>query len=193
MKRLFGTLWGKAVAVVVGGVASVAASCGAWVGWIQSYGNVHVEFDGDVVRSAQLDPTSLSRISIQYGIKTVVNVRGGSPGDPWYDDEVAEAARLGVRHASFRLSASREPDERLLADLIETLKTAEGPILIHCNWGSDRTDLTAALFGLMVKKLPADEAARQLSFRYGHFPWLTSRSDAMDRTFWRVAAATDAP
>jgi hypothetical protein len=33
----------------------------------------------------------------------------------------------------------------------------------------------------------AIEADRQLSFWYGHLPWLFPRTAAMDRTFWRVA------
>lgn len=193
MKRLFGTFWGKSIAAVVGGVALVAASCGAWVGWIQSYGNVHVEFDGDVIRTAQLDPTSMSRLLKEHGIKTVINLRGANPGDDWFEGEIAATGQAGARYISLGLSANREPDDQLLSTLMNALRTAPKPILVHCNWGSDRTGLAAALYGLAVKKLPADEAARQLSFRYGHFPWLTSRSNAMDRTFWRVAAATETP
>lgn len=189
MKRLLGTLWGRSIAVVVGSVLLVAAVCGAWVGWIQAFDNVSVEFDGDVIRTAQVDPATMETLVKTYGIETVLNLRGANPGDDWFNGEVQAAERAGAHHVSLGLSATKEPDELLLAKLIETLKTAKKPILIHCSWGSDRTGLAAALYGLTVKKLTADAAAEQLSFRYGHFPWLTSETGAMDRTFWRVANA----
>lgn len=166
----------------------VAAMCGAWVGWIQLFGNVHVEFGGDVVRTAQIDRASMARLLKEHEIKTVINLRGSNPGDDWFDGEVEAAEQVGALHVSYGLSANKEPNDVLLASLIETLKTAPKPLLIHCNWGSDRTGLASALYGLVVKRLPADEAARQLSVRYGHFPWLTSETGAMDRTFWRVAS-----
>lgn len=36
------------------------------------------------------------------------------------------------------------------------------------------------------------QAVGQLSFWCGHLPWLQSDTEAMDRTFWRVAEATGA-
>jgi protein tyrosine/serine phosphatase len=187
------TQWGRSTAALVGGALVVAALCGAWVGWIQLFDNVHVEFGGDVVRTAQVDRSSMAKLLREHGIKTVINLRGSNPGDDWFDGEVAAAEQAGVRHVSLGLSANQEPAGPLLASLVDTLKTAPKPFLIHCNWGADRTGLASALYGLVVKKLPADQAAHQLSFRYGHFPWLTSNTVAMDRTFWRVASEMNAP
>jgi protein tyrosine/serine phosphatase len=189
VKRWRGTLWGRSIAVVSGCVLLVAVACGAWVGWIQAFGNVSVEFGGDVVRTAQVGPEVTAQLVKAYRIETVLNLRGPNPGDDWFDGEVQAVEKAGARHVSLALSANEEPNERLLATLIDTLKTAKKPILIHCNWGSDRTGLAAALYGLTVKKMTADAAAGQLSFRYGHFPWLMSQTGAMDRTFWRVANA----
>lgn len=33
-------------------------------------------------------------------------------------------------------------------------------------------------------------AVEQLSFWFGHFAWLESDTEAMDRTFWHMAEAT---
>lgn len=192
MKRLLGTFWGRSIAVTVGSVLLIAAVCGAWVGWIQAFGNVSVEFGGDLVRSAQLDPATMTKVLEQYRIRTVINLRGANPGDDWFDGEVLAVEKVGASHVSLALSATREPDDQLLTTLTDILKSAKRPILIHCNWGSDRTGLAAALYGLAVKKVGVDEAAGQLSFRYGHFPWLTSETGAMDRAFWRAAGAGDA-
>jgi protein tyrosine/serine phosphatase len=87
------------------------------------------------------------------------------------------------------MSASREPDPALLAHLLTALATAPTPLLIHCKDGADRTGLASALYELtVVHKSPAI-ADTQLSFRYGHFPWLTSHTGAMDRTFWQFVSS----
>ena len=62
---------------------------------------------------------------------------------------------------------------------------------IHCRIGADRTGLACALFELVVRRRPADLARRQLSWRYGHVPWLDGRSHAMDQAFAEVALAMD--
>jgi hypothetical protein len=68
-------------------------------------------------------------------------------------------------------------------------------VLIHCEAGADRSGLAAALYKLIVAKSPhklivakspPEEASAQLSFRYGHFPWLRNSTAAMARTFERV-------
>jgi protein tyrosine/serine phosphatase len=98
------------------------------------------------------------------------------------------AQRAGVNLVSLKLRADREPDSTTLHRLVEVLRTAPTPLLIHCESGADRTGLAAALYELVVLSRPAETAEKQLSFRYGHFPWLTSPTGAMDRAFWRVAA-----
>ena len=43
--------------------------------------------------------------------------------------------------------------------------------------------LVAALYLAQIENRPVDEAAGQLSLIYGHFPYLTSKTGAMDRSF----------
>lgn len=177
-------LWGLALVVTLG------VSAGAWAGWLRWTGNVHTVEPGAVLRTAQLDPAHTGALVAEHGIKTVINLRGARPGNAWYDEEVKAAGAAGATHISFRLSARREPDEATLSALIDALRTAPRPILIHCEGGADRTGLASALYELMVMGRTPEEASGQLSFRYGHFPWVFSQTAAMDRTFWRVAAAT---
>jgi protein tyrosine/serine phosphatase len=56
-------------------------------------------------------------------------------------------------------------------------------VLIHCQSGADRTGLVAAIYEYAVAARPAEEAEEQLSLRYGHVPYLWSRTGAMDRSF----------
>ena len=91
-------------------------------------------------------------------------------------------------HIDIHMGARREPDAATLQRLIDVIRTAQRPLLIHCNSGSDRTGLAAALFAMVIDAQLPEIASGQLSFRYGHFPWLGSKTVAMDRTFWRIAA-----
>ncbi len=132
-------------------------------------------------------PNGSSSLIQAHHIRTVLNLRGAFPGTPWYEAEVATVRDAGAEIISMPMSANSQPDAALLASLLYELRTAPRPILIHCNAGADRTGLAVALFELLEEGKPPREADHQLSFRYGHFPWLTSRTGAMDRTFWQVA------
>lgn len=180
-------LWRQALAIILMTVGAVAAGAGAWAGYLRVTGNIHEVEPGRVYRSGQLWPTQLATLLHDKGIRTVINLRGENPGRAWYDDEIRVTEAAGVRHVSLPMSANVEPSEELLARLIATLGSAPQPLLIHCEAGADRSGLASALFKLINKEQSPAEADQQLSFRYGHFPWLTSRTGAMDRTFWRVA------
>jgi protein tyrosine/serine phosphatase len=172
----------------VGLILVTGISLGGWAGYLRASGNIHEIEPGAVFRTAQLSRAQLSSLLQDKHVRTVVNLRGPNPGRSWYDDELAATTRAGVRYVSLPMSANREPNEALLTRLIETLRTVEMPVVIHCEGGADRTGLAAALYELLVMGRSAEVASAQLSFRYGHFPWLTSRTGAMDATFWRVAA-----
>jgi hypothetical protein len=70
--------------------------------------------------------------------------------------------------------------------LIELLHSAPRPALVPCYRGADRSGLAAALYEYLVEKRSADISAMQLSFWYGHFPWIGSWTSAMDRAFWKL-------
>jgi protein tyrosine phosphatase (PTP) superfamily phosphohydrolase (DUF442 family) len=177
---------GIAVAVILG---LPIPACG-WAGYLRLTGNIHEIEPGVLFRSAQLDGATLDSLVRKEGIRAVLNLRGAQAGQPWYDDEIAASARDGVRHFDLGLSPTREPDEALVTQLVKILNAAPKPLLIHCNGGADRSGLASALYELRIAGKPIDQAAEQLSFRYGHFPWLPwSRTGAMDRTFRRIAAS----
>lgn len=180
-------LWRRSL---IGSLTIVLATCaaaGGWAGWLRLSGNIH-EIEPGVYRSAQLGPEQLAAFVREHHVMTVLNLRGENPGSRWYDAETEAVHRTGAHYVTVRMSANHEPDPATLATLIDTLRTAPTPLLFHCNGGSDRSGLAAALYELTAAHRPAAVAEAQLSFRYGHFPWLTSHTGAMDRTFARVAA-----
>lgn len=165
-----------------------AIGMGAWAVGIQLVGNVHVVAPGQLYRSAQLDGEDLTEVIRDYNVRTVVNLRGRNDGLPWYDDEIKVSAAADAAHVDIRMSAKDEPDDALISELVRVLRDAQKPILVHCHSGSDRTGLAAALYEFVVEGKPADEAAGQLSFFYGHFPWFGSRTAAMDGAFERLVS-----
>jgi len=166
-------------------------SLGGWALGLKLSGNVHAVEQGKLFRAAQLSSDHLTALIRNEAIKTIINLRGENQQDEWYRAELAAATNLGVHYVNLPLSANEEPDDATLKTLIDTMRQAAKPALIHCEGGADRSGLASALYRLVIMGDTPEQAARQLSFRYGHFPWLTSRTGAMDRAFWRVVNAPD--
>src|SRR5207247_355392 len=121
---------------------------------------------------------------------SVLNLRGANPGTPWYDAEIAASSELGLAHYDYPLSAKRFVTGEQIAEILEIVRGAPKPLLIHCKSGSDRAGLVAALYRFAETGATAAEADRELSLVYGHFPYLTSRSGAMDDSFWAFVRGT---
>ncbi len=153
---------------------------GAWVLALQITGNIHVVEPGVFYRSAQLNGEQLSEILNTYHIRSVINLRGANESAAWYENELMVTAKHNAKHFDVRMGATSEPGPKLIAKLLNVLKTAPRPVLVHCYSGADRSGFAAALFERFFEHKSAQAAARQLSFWYGHFPWLGSGTVAMD-------------
>lgn len=175
----------RRVALFFGVTAAIAA---AWAGYLRLSGNFHTVERGLLYRSSQLSFEQFERDIRANDIKTVINLRGENPSEAWYRDELRATSETKALHIDFPLSAIREVSDEKLERLAELLREAPKPILVHCEGGADRSGLASALFELVIAKRPPSVASEQLSFRYGHFPWLGSRTIAMDKSFDRLAA-----
>ena len=176
------------VALIAVLLLSPAIGIGGWALALHITGNIHEIEPGAFYRSAQLSGPATDEVIKQYGIRTIINLRGSYPGTDWYDAETAVAARDGVQHIDVAMSANKEPTVETVGRLLEAFRDAPKPILVHCQAGADRSGFASALFELEVAKRPLHDAKEQLSFYYGHFPWLTSKTGAMDIAFSQVAA-----
>jgi protein tyrosine phosphatase (PTP) superfamily phosphohydrolase (DUF442 family) len=183
----------RAVVLVVLAATATAGSYAGYCGIIIYEGNFHAVQPGVLYRSAQLSRGELDRFARRYRIKSVLNLRGAHPGDGWYDGEMAAVHDLGIAHYDYPISAKRVVTRRQIAAILDIVRRAPKPLLVHCRSGADRSGLVAALYDYAVRGDSAAEADRQLSLAYGHFPYLTSRSGAMDASFAafvRAPAAT---
>ncbi len=144
-------------------------------------GNVHMVVPDRLYRSAWLPPKKLRALVRRHQIRTVVSLMGGDDGDPWFVEEAAACAGEGATLEAARLSTRRLPRPPELEHLVRVLTAAEGPLLLHCRSGADRTGFATALFLHLVLHQSLDAAIRAaLSWRYGHFP---HRARALKRFF----------
>lgn len=141
--------------------------------------NFHTVTEGKVYRSAQLDGPGFTEQIEKHGLRTIVRLRGGAPGDPGYDAEAGAAAAAKVALVQIPMSARRYPSREQLLAIWDTFERAEYPMLIHCRAGADRTSLASALY---VLQSTGDLAAAraQIGLIYGHTGWGTNR---LDRVF----------
>ncbi len=144
-------------------------------------GNFHPITPGEAYRSGQPEGNKLEQYKEQYKIKSVLNLRGSHPGEDWYEEELAESARLNLAHYDVSLSATHELKDSEVRQLMDIFRTAPRPILIHCQAGADRSGLVAAMWKVVVNKISKAEARKQLSLRYGHLALGEKR--AMDDFF----------
>jgi protein tyrosine/serine phosphatase len=152
----------RALRIVLAGTFVVVVLCLAlcWEfrrPWFQ--GNLGVVDAGRVIRSAQ-PTTQLPTWIRQYGLRSILNLRGGSHADWWYDAEVKAAEAGGVCFYDFPLSATKRPTRRELLVLIDTLESCSYPLLIHCKSGADRTGLASALYFMVRCGTPPRQAER---------------------------------
>ncbi len=130
--------------------------------------NFHTLLPGKVYRCAQPSPDTLKAYTKQYGIRTVVNLRGCCPLQEWYRKECWTTCELGICQEDLNFSAGRLPSTSELRRLIDVLDRAEYPLLLHCRRGADRTGMVSTIIMLLQDDVTLDEAMRNLSIRYAH-------------------------
>ncbi|MCT8266585.1 tyrosine-protein phosphatase [Afifella sp. JA880] len=156
---------------------------GSYAGYTYLNDNFHVVKAGSLYRSAQPTPELLAEWKQRYGLTTIVNLRGANPGAPWYEAEKAAAARLGLRLIDYRISAKRVLSGEETIELVSLLAGLDGPTLVHCMSGADRSGIASAYYLASVAKAGEEAAESQLSLWYGHVPLWLSPFYAMDISF----------
>lgn len=153
--------------------------------WLIDYGvlrevypNQHL-VSGDIWRSAQPAPRHLRRLAGR-GVRTVLNLRGAEAhGAYWLEQEAC--ARLGLKLIDVKLKSRAAPTRAELARMREAIAAIDGPTLIHCKSGSDRTGLFCGFYLVLREGVPVAEARHQLGLRYGHIR--TTKTGVLDHLF----------
>ncbi len=173
--RAIGQSLGRAARRAGTAAAALVLAGSISLGWVFRRpwfeGNLAVVDPDRVIRSAQ--PTSqLAGWIDHFHLRSILNLRGGSRSDWWYDSEVKTAEAHRVAFYDLPLVATRRPTRRQLLFLINVLEHCPYPLLIHCKSGADRTGLASALY-LMVRRNQTPEMAEHaFALEFGHVPFL---------------------
>ncbi|QND44314.1 dual specificity protein phosphatase family protein (plasmid) [Rhizobium lusitanum] len=160
---------------------------GAFLGYRQVSGNFHAVVKGEVYRAAQPTADQVTRYVQENGIRSILDLRGApGPQSPRFQAEYVTAQKLGVAHYEFRMSARKQLTQEEAAQLIDIMRKAEKPLLIHCQAGADRSGLASALYLAAIANESEGKAEGQLSFWYGHISLPISEAFAMDMTWEKL-------
>lgn len=106
-------------------------------------------------RSAQPDAAGMRELE-KHGVKTVINLRDFNE-----DDKEARGTKLRLRNVD--MNAWRIKDEEVAQVLALLRKKKDGPFLIHCQHGADRTGVACAMFRLVEQGWSREDAIRELT------------------------------
>jgi protein tyrosine phosphatase (PTP) superfamily phosphohydrolase (DUF442 family) len=108
--------------------------------------------DDKLYRSAQPDREGFRELTT-LGIKNVLSLRD------YHSDDDAEGSGLTL----FRVEMSAgDVKTSEVVEALRIIKKAEGPVLIHCWHGSDRTGLVSAMYRIVFQGWSKDEAIDEL-------------------------------
>ena len=181
--------WLKRTALGIG-LASllIIFSMSGYVFYTIQHNNFHTVSPKQVYRSAQMNKAELTRYVEEYGIKSILNLRGENLASGWHHAELVTAAKLDVIHYDRSLGSGQKLTMEQMEELVTLLREAPKPVLIHCLGGADRSGLVSALYRFAIEGEKPGEADRELSIWYGHVPLIRPDVTAMDDSFWRYVS-----
>lgn len=179
------------IAIII--AAAIVCAIGAYQVYLAvlhraGYLNFGVVAPGKIYRSRQIASGDLTDLSKQYGIRTIICLRGKE------DPEVKKAAaQLGIKVLGVSMTASSPPKPEQLQLIMSvlagsTIKLADyapvikdqvgldqpelkipGPFLIHCMQGADRTGYIVAIWRICFEGWSVNRARFEM-LRYHHLP-----------------------
>lgn len=160
----------------------------AGIGNMIYHANFHAIVSGEAYRSGQMSAQQFTRAIQDYGIKSILNLRGENLTTKWHQAEITTAAKWDVVHYDRSLGSGTPLTLEAMDDLLTLLREAPKPILIHCLGGADRSGFVSALYRFAIKGQKPDAADNELSIWYGHVPLIRPKVTAMDDSFWRYVS-----
>jgi protein tyrosine phosphatase (PTP) superfamily phosphohydrolase (DUF442 family) len=125
---------------------------------------------GRIYRSAQMPASDLARAIRGQHIRTVLNLRGPNPQQTWYRSEREATLAAGASHVDFQMASNLWLSRAQAKTLLDVLDRCDYPILVHCQWGAERTGLVSAVTELLRPGGSLASARRQFSAYYLYVP-----------------------
>jgi len=132
--------------LVAGGV--IAAAYGLFRVPVRRFGVVE---KGVLYRSGQPDAGGWRWLRDRCGIRTVINLRGEYPSQPWAILEKKFCRDNGIRYIALPIGPDRLSDEQLRLILRTISDPASQPVLVHCELGKSRTGVVVAAYRIVAQ------------------------------------------
>ena len=141
--------------------------------------NFH-QVNPEIYRSSQPDKQQMRILVEVYGIKSVINLR-----EYHSDDDEAAGTRLKLLRYPVAAGSVTEED---IVNILNLLRTAPKPVLVHCWHGSDRTGITIAAYRIVEQGVSVEEAEKELTDdRFGHHEfWYGNLRKLLRSTDWNA-------
>jgi protein tyrosine/serine phosphatase len=135
--------------------ASAIARKPEWAAPVEASVNLF-SITSNLYRSAQLAPKDVALIK-SLGIQTVVSLRN-------FNDDETVLRGSGVKIKRIGINTWSVGDKQVIAAL-KAIKAAEqdGPVLLHCLHGADRTGLVSAMYRMLYQGWSKDDALQELT------------------------------
>ena len=131
------------------------------------YNNVF-QLSEKMYRSSQPAPFQVRRFNKDFGVKTIINLRGENKFGS-YILEKESCSETGVNLVDFRTYSRAMPTKKFILDSLKLFNDIEYPAIMHCKSGADRAGLMSVLYLILKEGKPVEIAIKQLSPKYGHF------------------------
>lgn len=129
---------------------------------VQGIPNLH-QITPRIYRSAQPTTEGMRHLN-ELGIHTVISFRH-------YHDDQKMLKGTGIRLVRIPIDTWDIRDEQVIATLRELRRNDDGPFLIHCQHGADRTGLMSAMYRIVVEGWDKQRAIEELTKGgYGFHP-----------------------
>jgi protein tyrosine/serine phosphatase len=106
-------------------------------------------------RSGQPSAAGLKNLEA-LGIRTVINLRATNSDED-------KAAGTSLRLWRMKIYSWHVTDKQVIEVMRALRRTDDGPFLIHCNHGSDRTGLMSAMYRILEQHWSPDEALAEMT------------------------------
>jgi protein tyrosine/serine phosphatase len=122
----------------------------------------------EAFRSSQPTMWQLRRVVRQYGIKTVINLKGANAGSAYWHFEREQCAKLGIQMVDISIYSRSVPDAARIHRAKEVFESVEYPVWIHCKAGADRAGIYSTFYQYFRQNIPIEQTDQLRFWPYGH-------------------------
>ena len=125
-----------------------------WATPLPQVSNLH-QITPVLYRSARLDSSDVAQLQA-LGVKTVISLRSFHSDTQVLDGSGIRAVRIPINTWAIR--------DKHVIDTMRAIRAAaqQGPVLLHCLHGADRTGMMAAMYRMLYQDWPREKAIDEL-------------------------------